>query len=707
MGDMYPYMEYMKVLAAYVVLLYIWPNVVFHRFLRAKSLTFRFLFCSTAQIVLINGVVLGLGLFGVLHVWVVRVLFWGAFGISLVLLIGHNNGSSLKSIWPVNQLLKRRAEYLALTAVLLFGMAYFSFGSLQDFTYGHYDQYIHFPWILDLKQGKIFSGGIYPEAMHCFIYCMRYLFGVKIYSSVLFLSGIHISTFLLAAYCLLKEVFHHRCIPLAVLTAWLTFDAGIEGMALTNLYVAMGRLSWTLPQEFGIHLVFLCPLFLLRFFRQEETKIHDGNWYQNENLFFLMLSVGAALSVHFYAIILAFIVCLTLLPVYIGKIFKPRRIWMLVYAVGNGVNIGAAPMILAYLMGKEQQVSLQWGISLLQGGNENMTDNAPVRENVIRSIYEKGYVAIFGEQGALSLVLVCLLIILFLYGSHLFLHSTGKQPEKKGYLFTIAASVILVFVYAAPSMGLPEFVAVDRILGIVKMFVFAVYGIVIDMGLFYAFSAKGKKIMKGTELLLCIVIYGIAYLTDFHMYLYSFIQRYKEAVLVTEEIAEEYEASSYAIVSMNREKGQMEDGQREEMADFLKNIDKEEYHLPVEYIFLYIEKRPVVQGQRHYYDGPSWLAARSSLLDEEQSGSQCPDILQTEISWEMSFWELPDYPDVEWYYWSEEDRTRSCSKAYYWYQDFTERYPQETDVYFENENFVCYVIHQDPKEPLNLAVTEQ
>lgn len=702
MVEIYPYLEYIKVFAAYVALLYIWPNVVFHQFLKGRSLTFRFLFCSTAQIVLINGVVLGLGLFDALYVWIVRVLFWGTFGISLLLIIRRDSRSSLRSSWFLKRLKERSGEYLTLAAILLFGMAYFSIGSLQDFTYGHYDQYIHFPWILDLKQGKIFSGGIYPEAMHCFIYCMKCLFGVRIYSSVLFLSGIHISTFLLAAYCLLKEVCRHRYTPLFILTAWLTFDAGIEGLALENLYVAMGRLSWTLPQEFGIYLVFLCPLYLLRFLRHEGTDYNDGNWYQDENLFFLMLAVGSALSTHFYVIILAFFVCLALPLVYFRKIWQPQIISSLFYAVGNGVNIGAAPMLIVYLMGTEQQGSLQWGIGLIKGENENMAGNMPVRENVIKAFYEKGPVAILGEQGALGLVLISLLIILILYGSHLILHDIRKRAEKEGYLFMIAASGILILLYAAPFMGMPEFVAVDRILGIVKMFVFAVYGIVIDMGLFYAVSVKGKNIKKGTALFGCIVIYGMAYMTDFHMYLYSFMQRYKEAVMVTEEIEDEYGASSYGIISMNREKGQMEGGRREELADFLKNIDKEQYYLPVEYLFLYIEKRPIVQGQRHFYNGPSWLADMSSLLDGEQISSQCPDILQTELSWEMSFWELPDYPDVEWYYWSEGDRTRSCSKAYYWYQDFTERYPEETSVYFENDNFVCYQIHQDPKRPLNL-----
>jgi len=80
---MYPYIEFVKVIAAYVTLLYIWPSVVFYKYLKGKGMTFRFLFCSTVQIVLINSIVLGLGLFQILNVWLVRGLFFGAFIFSM------------------------------------------------------------------------------------------------------------------------------------------------------------------------------------------------------------------------------------------------------------------------------------------------------------------------------------------------------------------------------------------------------------------------------------------------------------------------------------------------------------------------------------------------------------------------------------------------------------------------------------------------
>ncbi len=737
MDNMYPYLEYIKVFAAYMALLYLWPNVVFRTYLKEKGLMFRFLFCCTAQIVLINGVVLSLALFGILKIGAVRLFFWGVPVISVILpIILQHKGDGLhaentemgrcdrgflltgvlekttdkrKRFWRKYK--GRMPEYLMLAIILLFGMAYFSIGMLQHYTYGHYDLYIHFPWLLEMRKGTIFPEGIYPEAMHCFIYSMSCLSGVSLYSCMLFVSGIHILTFLLAAYCLLKELFQHSYTPLFVLTAWLTYDAGIEGTALENMYIAMARLSWTLPQEFGVYLVFLCPLFLLLFFRKD----------QKEALFFLMLGVGAAVSIHFYVLIIAFFLCLAAVIAFVRKMFSGQRVLSLIYAVGKGINLGAFPMIAAYLMGMYPHGSIGWGINRINGVHEETTGSFAAdafvmkREStVIKDFYEKGCVAIFGETGAAILLLILLSVLLFLGGYCLVWRNREKgkrwlsEGREERYLFIVIASVALVFLYASPAMGLPEFVAIERLLSILKMVVFAAAGVVIDLFLSLMALRRNGKQMRTGVFLGCASIYCFAYLTDFHEYLYSLEKHYKAAVFVTDEITKKYGKYSHKIISMDDEKGQVEKERREELSVFLQNLRGEEYYLPAEYLFLYVEKRPVVQGQTHYYRGPFWLADRSSLFHEkDRSKSLCPDICHTEISWEMAQKELPDYPEIAWYYWNEEERTLVSSKAYYWYQDFARENPQETAVFYEDDDFVCYVIHQNPEQPLNLVLDRE
>ena len=76
--------EFAKVLLAYVVLMYVWPSVLFRKHLKEKSRTYRFAFCSTVSIMLISTCVLGLGVFHILHKWLVCFLFYGSVLISLL-----------------------------------------------------------------------------------------------------------------------------------------------------------------------------------------------------------------------------------------------------------------------------------------------------------------------------------------------------------------------------------------------------------------------------------------------------------------------------------------------------------------------------------------------------------------------------------------------------------------------------------------------
>ena len=101
--------------------------------------------------------------------------------------------------------------HLALCIVLLvgviYGMIYFSYGALHEKYYGASDIYVHHGWIDMLLKGAIFGAGIYPEGMHCFVYSMNTLFGVEVYSCLLYLGGMHVSAFLVAVYLFFKEIF--------------------------------------------------------------------------------------------------------------------------------------------------------------------------------------------------------------------------------------------------------------------------------------------------------------------------------------------------------------------------------------------------------------------------------------------------------------------------------------------------------------------
>ena len=739
MNDMYPYIETLKVGAAYAVLLYIWPCILFRSVLRNKGLTFRFLFCSMVQPVLLSTAVLMLGLFHILNVWIVRTLFWGALAVSLLRIIWRRQRQGgIQARLPLQALIVRSygwklfysriveavaprwiknwqryrkgaVEYFVLGVVLLFGMAFFLNGAFQDYSFGCHDQYTHYSWTSALLKGKIFTAGVYPEGMHCFLYALHVLFGVKLHSCVLFLAGIHNSSaFLLAAYCLLKELFRSRHIPLFVLTAWLVFD-GIGPAALES----MTRMAWTLPEEFALYLVFLCPLVLLRYFR-EQSKAEK--WYRNENLLLLMAGVAFAASTHTYTLIMVLCSCCAVILVHCRELWPVRRLLAPMGAVLCGIELGALPMLAACAMGTELEGSLLWGFNTLRGvAGTSVKPAEPaaasyfVQHNPWKELYESGYLNLFGETGAALLILLSLLVPV-LAAVYAYMHRQGRPQEAalsagiEGYLTLVAALTVFVLLYAMPYMGLPELVTIDRTLGVTQMLAFGAAGILADSLILCVGRLRGRMLPCRWMVLGCLFLYLLAYMTDFHQCTYWWLRRYNAAVTVTDQIMNHFPEGTYKVVSMGDEAYQVGEGSHEELLTFLENIEGKDYFIPVEYIFLYVEKRPLYRGQVHFLTAPRWLAQENyEVYEGLWNQTQCPNILHGEISQGLAQKEIPYYPGVFENYDNLTTRTILCSKIYSWYQEFTVAHPAETNIYYEDDDFVCYVIHQDQAAPLILA----
>ncbi|RKJ77330.1 hypothetical protein D7X33_12200 [Butyricicoccus sp. 1XD8-22] len=746
MKNLYPYVETLKVGAAYAALLYIWPSIVFRKLLCGKGLTFRFLFCSIVQPVLISTAVLGLGLVHLLHFGVVRVLFWGALAAPLLvaccrekrvpvrlplraLLAGHYGwklffcraADGLARRWQRfrQRYAGKTAEYLVLAGILLFGMAFFLNGAFQDYSFGCFDQYTHYRWTEKLLAGDIFTWGVYPEGMHCFLYALHVLFGVKLHSCVLFLAGLHNSTsFLLAAYCLLNALFRSRHTTLLVLTAWLAFD-GIGPVALE----AFTRMTWTLPQEFGHYLILACPLLLLRYCRERCKPVQ---WYRDENLLLLAVGIANAVSMHFYVLILAACACVPVVFAYWRELFPPRRMLPPIAAGLYGAELGLLPMLIACAVGFPLEGSLLWGFNTLRGASGDSIRNriaaaAPKEVHVslwerlsapLKGFYENGYVPLFGDYAAWMLLLSLLVPALLLacwYARRRGRLREGALPAgtAKGYLILALGCMVFILLFAAPYIGLPELVVIDRTLAITQLLAFGLVAVPVDFLLARASSLRGKPLPRGLMAAGCLCLYLAAYMTDFRQSTFCYLQRYNSTVAVTDQIMNRYPEGNYCIVSTLDERYQVPSQNHEELLNFMKNTEGEAYTIPKEYIFLYVEKQPIQRGQVHFHKAPHWLARENNKrFSGANNQSQCPDILHTEISEEMADANMPYVPNLRDNYDNQMLHTVLASRAYAWYQRFSATYPAETNVYYENDEFVCYVIHQNMDMFLELAQKE-
>jgi len=787
--------------------MFLWPLVVFRKYLRGKSVTFKFSFCVTAQVVIINTVVLMLGLVHLLNDWTLRILFYGTFLYSLreyfaltperkrkikYLLNGSFGWKNFfflerrkyvrileefgKKVWKFYK--RHWLEYSMLVVALLYGMVYFSWGAFHNCSYGFGDVYVHHSWIYGLVEGKIFSAGVYPEAMHCVVYSMHTLFGIDIYSSLLFLAGIHIVIILLAAYCFMKEIFHWRFSPVFALILFLILD-----VACVDEVFSMSRLQWTLPQEYGFHTIYLCALYLLRYlisekkgrFKKKETK---GCW--DENLLVFLLALAASIVIHFYVTIMAFFLCAAVALCTLKRIFSKTHFWPLVAGVIIGVIIAVTPMVGALASGIPFQGSIGWAVNVINGTDTgegrthavqsgmNAGENAEVgnqpetvvggsdsqiqvdgantevgnmqqeevsvpawkryldkgiyiikrllelfREKAL-GVYENGYVLLYENEqagwiiGATAAVLLCCASYHFYYFVRKLkkLSCKEKKPEYGlGYPIIILASIIFMIVYAAPLIGLPELIAGARLCSTEQLLIIMVFVIVFDILFMVMAKRLTERILQRVSAITAVVlVVAVCVSGRYHGYLYFELTRYSEAVDITNEIMEALPQNAYTIVSTTDEIYQViQDGRHEEVLTFLNSQEEDLYTLPTEYVFFFVEKKPIQYAQIHFCTGPRWMATNKyeQLYPVYSTGNE---VLQSEISSEAARKEILTYGKMSRAYSELESRTILESKLYEWCRQFEEAFPFEMKVYYEDDNFVCYYVQQNVKRLYELGL---
>lgn len=831
MDNWYWISEYGKVFCGYLILLLLWPRVVFNSHLRTKSGGYRFSFCVTVSIIVMNTVVLMLGLFHGLSQWAVRLIFYGIFMLAflknavayldrryrrlvdakfqdvrtlkgkyralvLIILFFIVCGKYVKKaarFLSLDYLRKIRScnpqriririkefvwdfwhqisflfwKYGILAAVIIYGMVYFSYGAFQIHSYGYGDLYTHHAWIYGLIEGDVFRDGVYPEAMHCFIYCIHSLFGIKIYSILLFLQGIHVAVFLLSVYFLLGKIFRWRYTPVFVLMLFLTLD-----LCNADLIHSMFRLQITMPMEFGLHTVCLSALYLKRYLEKEyiqaagrKKKVKKYVW--DENLLLFMCSLAAAAMTHFHTAMMAVLVCVSFAVFELRKILNKKYLLPLMAASFCAGMLAVVPLAGGLMQGIPFNPSIDWAVNAISGeesrdlrGQEDRTedsgeigrtkgteetekteqiltkisgDEEMKAERMLRSeisitaavlsglieFYDKGYAALYGKgRGGWMLILTaaaagfCWLI---------------KRRERlkcfreicSGYPPVIVASLLYILIYMAPMAGLPDLLPEGRFFAPGHMMVLAVMAMPVDILFASLIRFCNDLALRLVSLVSVLGIYGVAILTgNFRGMLFYELSRYNAAAEVTESIIERFPQHSYTIVSPTDELYPViQYGWHEELLGFVENCSKGKYSIPSEYVFIYVEKKPLLYAQSHFFDGPRWFGEEKYLEPfwgmysrkyEDSGASQAPEVIAGEVSKELADQELPEYGNAWLMYLKPENRTALESKAYGWCREFERRYPSVLNVYYENEEFVCYYFRQDAgKLPYELGVEVQ
>lgn len=796
---LYWLIEYGKVFLGYGFLMFIWPLVVFRNYLRGKSVTFKFSFCVTAQVVIINTVVLMLGLVHLLNDWTLRILFYGTFLYSLreyfaltperkrkikYLLNGSFGWKNFfflerrkyvrileefgKKIWRFYK--KHWLEYSMLVVALVYGVIYFSWGVLHDRSYGFSDMYVHHAWIYQLSEGNPFSAGIYPEGMHCVVYALNALFGIRLYSCMLFISCANMVSILLAIYCLMKELFAWRYSAVIGIVILLTF-----GGFGRYIIIGMARLQCALPQEFAFPSMFICCLYLLRYLKGGRHAIRKGKetkGYWDENLLVFMLAFVSTIVIHFYATFMAFYLCLGVAQLLLRRIFTKERFVPLVTSVILGLVISVMPMVAGFVSGIPLQGSLYWAIGVMQNSTETTDEVVPEEsisngdsvndtdmegelvpngqqpegpvindvsvaqpeisgvesvlqktyiiikkvwekgKEICQTIYKEGYLFAY-DEGIAWYVFIILsgVFVVGIFGNLLAYivakcrHEKRKKIEVWNYYVIILMSQIYMIALIPEYLGLPTLIDTARIGFILQLLMVMVMIIPLDM-LFgkccWKLTEKVQDIVAACAVCGSVVLIVIC--GDYHSYLYFELTRYDAVVQVTNKIIDALPEETFTVISPTEEIYQViEYGWHEELIDFLEAQEKQEYTLPTEYVFLFVEKAPLKHAQYHFFDGPRWFA-KNDYRELYDLHSIWPEYLSSEVSEEAAEKALQYYGKLSDSYANLDSRTIIQSKAFEWAKKFKEQYPNEMKILYEDDYFVCYYWQQNTKRLYNLGL---
>lgn len=638
------------------------------------------------------------------------------------------------------------------TALIVAGVFYiYGTNTATVFGYKASDVPVHNLWINEMEKNNIFANGVYPHGFHCVIYYLHATFGIRTYV-------------LLRVFCVVQTLFIHLAllVSLKVLCRErFTPYMGTIAYLMLNIYSSnsIARYSSTLPQEFGMLFIFPAGVLAIRFFEEFAAMEKATDEWQKSRikkrildyLAGFAISFSLTLTVHFYNTMPAGVLCMGIAVGFCFRFCHWRYFWRIIVAGLASIILAVVPMAIGVAMGHPLQGSLYWALGVMNGDSDEDSNQAvtiikdkdgkeirvvgQVDEDVIKrltgdedetaedtsqsqdgSTYSilnsqeqqeaaqnkqqkpsivqrlKNIVTIILSQiqiystesnHTVALVMVAGIISLLLFGLIAFLQ---KQIDYAGTLWSIGFYMLFMCVMQAlTALGLPELMQPSRLC------IFFCY----SLGLVWAMNADAFIVLafgwlkrKWVENSVCAVMAVGLSVTAVVLGLVrtpvtTGALETNEAIICLTNIIRENKPYTWTLLSANDEHQMIVDcGRHYEMITFLREIrdlkKNPEITFPTEYVYFFIEKQPI-----NYAGSANGI----DLQPVSEEGAQTPINTEGGISAYTS--------DARW---------GTMSHMYYWAQAFQKLYPNEMEVYYETDDFVCYRLHQNVECLYNLAI---
>ena len=617
---------------------------------------------------------------------------------------------------------------------------------VKVFGYKASDIPVHNYWINELDRNNIWAAGVYPYGFHILIYYLHVVFGIKTYVLLRIFGVVQTYFVYLALVAALKMVCKGRFTP------YLGVLFYVMDIFNRNTYA---RFESALPQEFSMIFILTSVCMAIRFFQEfakeqkapeEKKKELDKNcrWY----LVQFAIGFSLTLTIHFYSTMVAGLFCIGVAAGFCFRFVRWKYFRRIMVTGILSVLISVLPMAAGVAMGKGLQGSLYWGMSVITGGKDEDADtesissqveassvsadsemggsggtsdtsdtlsgstsgedtnSSALSESQVEELRKEAERQLQEQQKPLSEKLkekltairssirinvmnVKPYIVEITLGSILALMVLGilmlvlRENDFAGSI--LSASVYLLSMCSlqcASLLHLPALMDANRCGIFLCYSVCFAWALGVDAVLYLVVRWwKNRWISNAASILaLAMAVTGVLSQDLIREPIKVGALEDNGAMTCLTNILRENKDFTWTICSANDELRMIEFyGYHYEIITLLremKNLENNtEIIIPTQNVYFFIEKIPVdVDGATGHEE-------------VTKEGAEEP------VPWSSGI--LP---------YTQESRWITMSHIYYWAQKFKELYPNEMEVYYESDSFVCYRLNQNVNSPYNLAI---
>lgn len=601
---------------------------------------------------------------------------------------------------------KRRLEPITVLAYIIVLIALGGLVALKwplifdNYAYLTSDIYIHNTWINNMEQGDIFTDGVYPFGMHNLLSGFHLLSGVPLNVVLRYWGGISGILLAIMLWFFARRVFMSRLVAALAVVIYCVTD-------LTSYYFGY-RTVYGLPQEAGMLFLLPCAFFLGRYLK--DMKREDGIYF--------VLSASLTLAMHFYSAIFAALLCACCCVAFFRLVFKRAMLKRLLLCFVLIVAIGMTPLFLGLASGKPWQSSMNWAISIMsapsttQQSGDSVDAEVDLQEIEDATAFEQaasdqkvqafvGYVAsrmngywgyvFLASMGIFGVFLICM--GLFTAFRALRKKRRGFAWEDKMLTCVWLFLLVLIIMYCSQILEIPRLMQPRRI----AMFLGYVAPVIMVFPLEFLYlllPGKSKIIANLCPLAASIALFVASFLFGLSSTQTYFYLEHSLAARACLVIEREYPDKTWTIVSPVEELSLVSNtGYHYELWEFITNMEgyqeDTEVEIPTEYVFFVLEKKPLEYNQYRlvgldYEFEPLDIADAEGVLSAEMLGIKENDYMG--------------------YYNTLEARRQLEAKLAAWLEEYSKAFPDQMEVFLEDDNVIIYRFEQDLFMPNNFAI---